>query len=164
VESVNVFGWIHGLQDALGIYLGRKWELNQNAVNVVVAVQVFDHGEHVEGRYRNWRGDESTRESDLFAGRDFTFDVELRGGIVANENGCETGANSGGHKQANFVLQLGENLVANLCTIEDACGHVLPTFAVRKEIIAHAKTLRPRSWQRSAPTPNLALWTGASFC
>ena len=66
--------------------------------------QIFDNGEHVEGGYRGWRREERAGEADLFAGRDFTFDVELRGGIVANEDGCETWANARGREQANFVF------------------------------------------------------------
>ena len=86
-----------------GSTASRKRELNQDAVNIIVAVQIFDNGEHVEGGYRGWRREERAGEADLFAGRDFTFDVELRGGIVANEDGCETWTNARGREQANFV-------------------------------------------------------------
>src|SRR5882762_11396247 len=55
VKSVDVFGRIDRLQDALDIHLRGKRELNQNAVNVVVAVQIFDNGKHVEGAHRGWR-------------------------------------------------------------------------------------------------------------
>jgi len=38
MEAVHVFGGIDGFQDALGINLRGERELNQNAVNVVVAI------------------------------------------------------------------------------------------------------------------------------
>jgi len=38
MEAVHVFGGIDGFQNALGFDLRRKRELNQNAVNVVVAI------------------------------------------------------------------------------------------------------------------------------
>ncbi len=104
VEAVDVFRRIDRFQDALGVHLWGKRELNQNAVNIIVAVQIFDHGEHVEGGYRGRRREKRAGEADLFASRDFTFDVELRGGIVANEDGRETGANARGREQANFVF------------------------------------------------------------
>jgi hypothetical protein len=141
VKSVDVFGRIDRFQDALDVHLRGKRELNQNAVDVIVAVQVFDNGKHVEGAHRGWWRDEGTRESDFLAGGDFAFDVELRSRIVPHEDGCEARANPGGGEQADFVLQFGEELFANLCPVEDACGHAELAFAVRREIIAHAKNL-----------------------
>jgi len=42
METVHVFGGIDGFQNALGIDLRRKRKLDENAVHVVVAIQVFD--------------------------------------------------------------------------------------------------------------------------
>src|SRR6267378_7112911 len=104
VKSVNVFGGIDRFQDALDIHLRGKRELNQDAVNVVVAVQIFDNGKYIEGAHRGWRRDEGTRESDFLAGGDFALDVELRSRIVPHEDGCEARANAGGCEQPDFVL------------------------------------------------------------
>src|ERR1700682_2925894 len=53
MKSIDVFGRIDGFEDALGVDLGRERELNKDAVNIIVAVQIIDHGEHVECGYRS---------------------------------------------------------------------------------------------------------------
>ena len=50
METVHVFGGIDGFQDTLGIDLRGERKLDKNTVDVVVAIQVFDHGEQIEGR------------------------------------------------------------------------------------------------------------------
>src|ERR1700731_1519675 len=49
MKTVHVFGGIDGFEDALGIHLRGKRKLDENAVDVVVAIQVFDDGEQVGG-------------------------------------------------------------------------------------------------------------------
>ena len=104
MEAVHIFGGIDGFEDALGIHLRGKRELDQDTVDVVVAIQIFDDGEHFESAYRGSRGDESTGKADLFAGGDFAFHVELRGGIFADEDGGEAGTNAGGGEEADFIF------------------------------------------------------------
>ncbi len=139
VEAVHVFGGIDGFQDALGIDLRGKRELNQNTVDVVVAIQIFDDSKHFESPNGGGRGDESAGEADLLAGRDFAFHVELRGGIFTHKYSRKARAHARGREQANFVFQLGKDLVADFCAIEDACGHARLAFVVRREIITYRK-------------------------
>ena len=62
METVHVFGGIDGFQDTLGIYLRGKRKLNENAIHIVVAIQVLDDGKQVESGYRGrWR-EERVRE------------------------------------------------------------------------------------------------------
>ena len=49
MKTVHVFGGIDGFQNALGIDLRGERKLNKNAVDVVVAIEVFDGGEQIEG-------------------------------------------------------------------------------------------------------------------
>ena len=131
MEAVHVFGGIDGFEDALGVHLGRKGKLNQNAVDVVVTIQILDNSQQIEGGHIDWRRDESAGEADLFAGSDFTFDVELRSGVLADKDGGETGTNARGGEEANFIFQLGEDLVANFGAIQDSCGHAVLAFDMR---------------------------------
>src|SRR5216683_3216697 len=87
METVHVFGGINGFQNALGIDLRGKRKLDEDAVDVVVAIQVFDDGEQIEGGHGGWRREERAGEAELFAGGNLALDVELRGGILADENG-----------------------------------------------------------------------------
>ena len=104
MEAIDVFRGINGFEDALGIDLRRQRKLNQDAVHVVVAIQVFDDGEHFEHVDSGWRRDKRAGEAELFAGGDFAFHVELRGGIFADEDSCETGTNACRSKQTHFVF------------------------------------------------------------
>src|SRR3981189_121716 len=48
MKTVHVFGGIDGFQNALGIDLRGKGKLDENAVDIVVAIQVFNDGEQIE--------------------------------------------------------------------------------------------------------------------
>ncbi len=103
MEAVDVLCRIDSFENALGIDLRRKRELDENAIDVVGTIQVFDDSEQIESGRRRWRRNEGAGEAELFAGRDFTFHVELRSGIFADENSCEPGTNAGGGEQPDFV-------------------------------------------------------------
>src|SRR6266851_1975294 len=137
MKTVHVLGGIDGFQDALGIDLRGKRKLDENAVNVVVAIQVFDDGEQIEGGHGGWRREERAGEAELFAGGNLALDVELRGGILADENGREARANARRGEQPDFVTQLGEDLVANFGAVKDARGHSWFAF------LAGAEAARP---------------------
>ena len=99
-KTVDVSGRIDSFQDALGVDLRGKRELNEDAVNIIVAVQIIDHGEHVKSSYRGRGSEKRACKADFFASSDFAFNVELRCWIFAHEDGRETGANAGGGQQA----------------------------------------------------------------
>jgi hypothetical protein len=103
MEAVDIFGRIDSFENALGIDLRGKWKLDENAVDVVGTIQVFDDSEQVESGRGGWRGKEGAGEADLFASCDFTFYVKLRSGIFADENGGEAGTNASRGEQPDFV-------------------------------------------------------------
>src|SRR6202030_4497816 len=103
MKTVHVFGGIDGFEDALGIHLRGKRKLDENAVDVVVAIQVFDDGEQVEGGHGGRRREERAGETELLASRDFALNVELRGGIFSGEDRGEAGADAGRGEQADFL-------------------------------------------------------------
>jgi hypothetical protein len=141
MKSVDVLGGVDGFEDALGIDLRRKRELYEDAIYLVVAVQAVDESEHVLRGDRLRRRVEETGEAEFLASGDFALHVELRGRIFADEDGSEARLDASGGEGANFVLQFGENFIANLEAIEDACGHETLAFTERKQIITHAKTV-----------------------
>src|SRR5882724_2694718 len=151
VEAVHVLGGIDGFEDALGIDLRGKRELNQDAVNVVVAIQVFDYGEHFESSSSGRRSEESAGEANLLASGDFAFDVELRGGIFSDEDGGQAGAHACRGQDTDFIFQLGENLVADDFAVKDARGHTQLAFLAEaqatKSMIARRGVL---AWGRES--------------
>jgi hypothetical protein len=113
----------------------------EDAVHLVVAVQAIDESEHILCCDRRRRRVEETGEAELLASGDLALHVELGGRIFADEDGSKARLDASGGERANFVLQFGENFVANLEAIEDACSHEALAFTERKQIITHAKTV-----------------------
>jgi len=130
METVHVFGRINGFENTLGINLRRERELDEDSVDVVGTIQVFDDSEQVESSRGGKRSNKRTGETELLAGCNFTFYIKLRGGVLADKNGCEAGANTGRGKQAYFIAQLGEDLVPDFEAVEDARGHAVLAFAL----------------------------------
>src|SRR6266567_3058766 len=118
MEAVHVFGGINGFQDALGIHLRRKRELDKNTVNIVVAIEVFDDGEQIKSADCGGRCEQRAGDAEMFASRDFAFHVELRGGIFAYKDGSKSGANTSRCEQPDFITQLGEDLVADFVPVK----------------------------------------------
>src|ERR1700730_5306691 len=123
MEAVNVFRGVDGFEDAFRIDLGGKRKLDEDAIDVVVSIQVTYELQHVVGGNSSGRGVQPTGHAELFAGGDFTFDVDLRCGIFADEDGSEAGANSLRAEFGKIGFQFGEDFVADFQAVENACGH-----------------------------------------
>ena len=131
VKAIDVLGGIDRFKNALGVHLRWKRELHKNAVNVIVAVEILDDGKKVEGADGSrWR-QEGAGEANLFASSDLAFDVELRSRIFPDKHRREAGTDACGSEKADFIFQFGEDLVADFCAIEDACGHAVLAFDLR---------------------------------
>ena len=65
--------------------------------------------------------------------RQSCFGTEPGGGIFADEYHRKTGANAFGGRARDFVLELGEDLIANLCAVEHTCRHLALRFGLRAE-------------------------------
>jgi hypothetical protein len=104
MEAVYVFCGIDGFEDTLGVHLRRQRKLDEDAIDVVVAIQVSHNGEKFFGRGRCRRREKAAREAKLFARRDFAFYVELRGRVFAHKNRCEAGLDARSSKQPYLVL------------------------------------------------------------
>jgi len=61
--------------------------------------------------------------AELFARGDLAFDVDVRRGILADENRGETGANPLRVKAGNVLFELSKNFVADFQTVESLSGH-----------------------------------------
>ena len=130
METVDVFRGIDCFEDTLGVDLGRKRELHENAVHLVVAVQAFDERKQLKSGHRGRRRDELARQTEFFASRDFALYVELRSGILADENRSKARPHAGRREKPDFVFQFGDDLPAYLVAVEDSCGHAQLAFAL----------------------------------
>src|SRR6267142_2936635 len=132
MKTVNVFCGVNDFENLSCVHLFWKRELNQNAVHIVVAIELVHEFEHFFRCDGGGRRVQPTGDAELFAGGDFAFYVELRRRIFADEDGCEAWADTLGHEAGDFVLQFDENLVADFQSIEDSCGHAALTFVTGK--------------------------------
>src|SRR5437762_7101989 len=80
MKTIHVLGWMDGFEDALGVDLLGKRELDQDAVDVVVVIQVLHNGEKFSRRNSRGRREEATREAKLLAGCNLALYVELGSG------------------------------------------------------------------------------------
>ena len=124
VETVNVFGGVDGFEDALGVDLFGKRELDEDAVDAIVAIEFVDEVEQiVSGAAGGWSV-QPTGEAEVMAGFDFAFHVELRGGIFSDENGGEPGADVLFYVEfSDGEAQFSEDFVADFDSVEEASGH-----------------------------------------
>ena len=119
MKTVDVFGGIDGFENALGVHLFRKRELDENAVDAIVVVEVGDELQHFLGGDAGRRSVEPTVEAEMMAGFDFAFYIELRGGIVSDQDSGEAGANVIVDMHADVLgTDFSEDLVANFDAIE----------------------------------------------
>ena len=123
MKAVDVFVRRDSFEDTLGIDLMGKRKLDEDPVDAVVVIEVGDELKHVVGGNVGGRRVKPMGHAELFASSDFAFDVDVRGGILTDKNGGETGANPLGVKAGNVLFELSENFVANFQTVESLSGH-----------------------------------------
>jgi hypothetical protein len=123
MKSIHILGGIDGFEHPLGVDLLGEWKLDQNAVHGLIAIQFVDQREKFFSGDDGRRSMHPTGEAELFAGGDFGFDVQMRSGIFANQNSRKTRTNALRGELLDFDGQIGEDLVANLGSVKDACGH-----------------------------------------
>jgi hypothetical protein len=123
MEAVDVFHRIDRFEDAFGIDLRRKRKLDENAVDIVVVVEIGDELKNVVSGSVGGRRMKPVGHAELFARSDFAFDVDVRRGILTDENGGETGTNTLGVKAGNVLFELGKNFIADFQTVERLSGH-----------------------------------------
>src|SRR5262249_196514 len=128
----HVFCGINGFENFLCVHLFGKWELDEDAVHVVVAIEIVHELKHVFGGGRSGRSVQPACQAELFGGGDFAFDVDLGTGIFSDEDGSESGADALRAQASDFVLKFDKDLVADLESIEDACSHARLTFGKMK--------------------------------
>jgi hypothetical protein len=132
MKAVDVFCGIDSFENALGVDLGREGKLNENPVHSVVIVQLLDEAQHLVGGDGGGRCVHPTGETELLARGDFGFDVELRGGILAYEDGRQAWANAFAGQARDFAFQFSEDFVADFGSIKEPCGHLLLTFVLKQ--------------------------------
>ncbi len=99
-----------------------KRKLDEDAVDVVAAIEIFDDGEKFAGADGGGRGEVEAGEAEFFAGCDFAGDVDFGGGIFTDEDGGEAGADSGVAEGGDFAGELRVDLIADGVAVEDASG------------------------------------------
>ncbi len=122
MKTVHVFGGGDRVEDLFRIDLPGQGHLDENAVDVIAVVQFVDRGQQVLRENRSRRSQKETGEAEFAARSDLAVHIELRGGIVADQDGSKPRTYSRGRQGGYFTGQLGVNLVANYVAIQDTRG------------------------------------------
>ena len=125
-----------------------KRKLDEDAVDIVAAIQIFDDSEQFAGADCGWRGDVETGEAEFFAGGDFAGDVDFGGGIFTDEDGGETGADPGVAEGGDFGGELRVDLIADGVAVEDASGQ----YGSRVRFFAGRVMIAQRFWSEWSVT------------
>ena len=123
MKTVHILFRGHRFEHALRIDLRRQRKLHQNSIHIIVAVQIGNQLQHVIRCGVCWRCVQPARHTQLLACRHFTFYIQLRSGIFANQYRCQSGPHSLCRQLRNFYFQFCKNLVADFNSIQNACGH-----------------------------------------
>src|ERR1700723_2340844 len=124
MEAVDVFRRIDCFEDFLSVNLRGKRQLDENAVDIVAGIQIFDGGEKFAGADGGVRGDVETGEAEFFGGGDFAGEVDFGGGFFTDEDGGQAGTDAGGGERGDFARELRVDLIADGVAVEDASGQV----------------------------------------
>jgi hypothetical protein len=124
METVDVFGGIDSFEDLLGVDLFGERELDEDAVDAIIAIEFVDELKQILRGAVGGRRVHPTGEAEVVAGFDFTLHVQLGRGIFSDEDCGESWADvlfqvEFHHLGTNF----GEDLVADFEAVEDARGH-----------------------------------------
>jgi hypothetical protein len=84
MEAVHVFGGIDAFEDAFGVHLWGKRKLDEDAVHVIVVIQVVDDSKELSCGGACGKCKEAAREAKLFASGDLTFHVKLRSRVFSD--------------------------------------------------------------------------------
>ncbi len=122
MEAIDIFGGVDCFENFLCVNLCGKWKLDENAVDVVAAIQILDDGEQLAGADCSGRREVETGEAEFFAGCDFAGDVDFGGGVFTDEDGDQAGADAGVAEGGDFAGELRVDLVADGVAVEDASG------------------------------------------
>ena len=94
VEAVDVLGGVEGFDDGERVEVGRQRKLDQDAVEGVVAVQRAHQVENVAVGRGGGEVEDAAVHAYPGAGLDLVADVNVGGGVVADEHGGEAGADA----------------------------------------------------------------------
>jgi len=104
MKTVDVFCRVDGFENFFCVDLFGEGKLDEDAVDLVVAIEIVDKLQHVFGGGSGEWSVQPTGEAELFAGSDFAFDVKLGSGIFSDQYGGEAGTDALGVEAGDFVL------------------------------------------------------------
>ena len=125
MKPVNIFRWIDGNGDGKFIDLFWEWLLHQNAVDCRVVVQLLDGLEQMFLGSVGRHFDDGGNHADLFACFGFIAYINLRCGILADNDNCQSGYFAGlGPVAVNALLEFVFQVKRDLFSVDNEHGGV----------------------------------------
>src|ERR1051326_5988477 len=86
MEAIDIFSRVYTFEDRVLVHVLRQWQLNQNAVNSFIPVQLLYFGQQFIGSDRAWNRQFAAVDSELLAGLRLHIHVGRRRRVVTNEH------------------------------------------------------------------------------
>ena len=122
VKAVDVLLRNNGLEKTARVHMLWQRELNEDAVDVVASVERVDQREQFLGGDARGRRVHLGVDSELAAGFDFAANVDLRGGVFADEHDGEAGSVAGVAGSFDLARDFGLDLGGDGDAIQNASG------------------------------------------
>lgn len=123
VETVHVLPGVDGLDRRVHGNLGREGLLDQDAVDLGIRIQLLDRAEQLLLRRVLGHHEGLVGHAHLLAGLALHLHVELRAGVVADQDGREAGDHSTGAEPIEAVPELAPDLVRHALSVDDVARH-----------------------------------------
>jgi uncharacterized protein YbaR (Trm112 family) len=127
MEAIDILLRRDGEEDALGVHVAGQGKLDEDAINVITGIELFDQSDELVSGRRLRRSDQLAEDAHLLAGADLAADIRLGCGIVPDKDRGQTGTQSGdGNEKLHLVGDFGLDLVRVEISVEYDRGHKSP--------------------------------------
>jgi hypothetical protein len=126
VEAVRVLVGVDEAQDRGFVDVGREWDLDEDPMHLLVVVQAGEEGQQLLLRRAGAQVMVPGADPDLGACLVFRGDVDLRGGIVADEDRGEARGDAGGGERPDPPGDLRADLCGYRLAVDDLGAHHTP--------------------------------------
>ena len=123
MQTVGVLGRIDGLEDGVGVDMGRQRQLDDVTGAGVVLVELVDDGQQLVLRHRLRQITPDRVDAHLGAVAVLAGDVPFRSRVLPHQNGAEAGNGPGLPELGHRFGQFGFDLLRAGSAVENLCAH-----------------------------------------
>ena len=92
METIDIFAWVYGFDDALFVDVARKRELHDKAVNAVILIELMDALEQFGFGDIIFVANEGGIKTTSLTSQDFVADIRFTSAIMSHKYGGKMGS------------------------------------------------------------------------